>query len=192
MWDNKYNEANQSFNSDRLNKRNRRIIKIFAVSIIVIIFLGIFGSVVYNAGYIPIKRFMPVKSPLGEADEIDIDEHLYKHPEIKNFPYIDRLKYKIFGTNKSIDAVANDYKKQLKDEGFNLLYNGEACRRDIPFRYYGYLKGITGVGIIITDDETITLNYETMVLYTTGSALDYREILTWYKNNIDMIEGIDL
>ena len=192
MWDNKYNEANQSFNSDKLNKRNRRIIKIFAVSIIVIIFLGIFGSVVYNAGYIPIKRFMPVKSPLGEADEIDIDEHLYKHPEIKNFPYIDRLKYKIFGTNKSIDAVANDYKKQLKDEGYNLLYNGEAIRRDIPFRYYGYLKGITGVGIIITDDETVTLNYETMVLYTTGSALDYREILTWYKNNIDMIEEINI
>ena len=50
----------------------------------------------------------------------------------------------------------------------------------------------TGVGIIITDDETVTLNYETMVLYTTGSALDYREILTWYKNNIDMIEEINI
>jgi len=192
MWDNKSREINPYFNSNSLKRRNKKIMKIFAISIIVIIILGIFGSVVYNAGYIPIKRFMPVKKPIGDAEEINIDEHINKHPEIRNFPYINRLKYKIFGTNRSIKAVINDYKKKLGDEGYKLLYDGVVYKDDIPLQYYGFLKGLTGIGIILTDDENVTLNYETMVLYSTGSILDYREILTWYKKNSDMVDDIYL
>ena len=61
MRDNKYSEINHNFDQDRRLCRKKKIIKIFAVSITIIIILGIFGSVVYNAGYIPIKRFMDVK-----------------------------------------------------------------------------------------------------------------------------------
>jgi len=183
MWDNSANKTNHN------KKKN---IKIFAASIIIIIFLGIFGSVAYNAGFVPIKRFMEVKQPIGEAEEINIDEHLYKHPEIRNFPYIDKFKYKVYGINRTVDAVSNDYKSQLEDEGYKLLYEGVAYKDEIPLKYYGFLKGLTGVGIVITDDENITLGYETMVLYTTGNALDYRKIFNWYKENNDLIVDIDL
>jgi hypothetical protein len=184
------NKVNNNYDEEKSIRKKRKKVKIFAVSIILIIILGIFGSVVYNAGYIPLKRFMDVKKPIGDADEINIDDHLYRHPEIRQFPYLDKLKYKVFGTNRSINVVANNYKEKLENEGYNLLYSGVAYKDEIPFKYYGYLKGLTGVGIIITDDENVTLDYETMVLYTTGSALDYRKILLWYKDNSDIVEDI--
>jgi hypothetical protein len=190
MRDNKARDPNYYFTKEDSNHKKNKYLKIFAVLIVVIIIIGIFGSVVYNAGYIPLKRFMEVKKPLGNADEINIDEHIYKHPEIKKFPYLDKLKYKVFGTNESISVVANNYKEKLEKDGFKLLYDGVAYKGDIPLQYYGYLKGLTGVGIIITDDENVTLDYETMILYTTGNALDYRKILTWYRDNSDIVGDI--
>jgi hypothetical protein len=190
MRDNISRGSNYYFSEEESIRRKNRFLKIFAVSIIVIIILGVFGSVVYNAGYIPIKRFMDVKKPVGDYDEINIDEHIYKHPEIRKFPYLDKIKYKVFGTNKQINVVANDYKEKLEKDGFKLLYDGVAYKDDIPLQYYGYLKGLTGVGIIITDDENVTQDYETMVLYTTGNALDYRKILNWYRKNSDMVTDI--
>ncbi len=192
MCDNSSKEANYTFTEKRMNKRKRNVIKLFAVSVTILIILGICGLVAYNSGYIPIKRFMAVKEPIGEADEINIDEHINKHPEIREFPYLDKIKYKVYGTNRSIDAVANDYKRQLGKEGYKVLYEGTAYKDEIPFQYYGFLKGLTGVGIVITSDENITLNYETLVLYTTGSAFDYREIIRWYKENNDLIGDIYL
>ena len=192
MRDNSLRGTNHAFSENGLNHRNKKFVKIFVVSIAVIIILGIFSSVVYNAGYIPIKRFMEVKKPIGEADEINIDEHINKHPEIRNFPHIDKLKYKVFGTNRSIEDISEDYKNKLRNEGYKLLYEGVAYRDEIPFEYYGLIKGLTGVGIILTCDENVTLNYKTMVLYTTGSVLDYRKILNWYKKNNDIIGDIYL
>jgi len=192
MWDKISEDTNHTFNKERENKRKRNIMKLLAISLLIIILLGIFGSVVYNAGYVPITRFMDVKKPVGNSEEININEHLNKHPEIRDFPYFEKLKYKVFGTNISLDAVANDYKQKLKNEGFKLLYEGIAYREEIPFSYYGYLKGFTGVGIIITSNENVTLKYKTMVLYTTGSAFVYRDILNWYKQNDDIIGDINL
>ena len=192
MWDKISEETNHTFNEERKNKRKRKIIKLLAVSVVITILLGVFGPVVYNAGYIPITRFMDVKKPVGDSEEINIDEHLNKHPEIRDFPFLDKLKYRVFGTNKSLNAVANGYKQKLKNEGFKILYEGIAYREEIPFHYYGYLKGFTGVGIIITSDENVTSDYETMVLYTTGNAFVYRDIFNWYKQNNDIIGDIHL
>jgi hypothetical protein len=190
MWGNTSRGTDQDFYENRLKNRRKKILKLLAVSITIIIILGICGSVVYNAGYIPMKRFMEVKEPIGEAKEIDINEHLDKYPEIKNLPYYDKLKYRLYGTNQSLDAVANDYKEKLENEGYKILIEGVAYKDEIPFKYYGFIKGITGVGIIITSDKNVTQDYETMVLYTTGNAVDYRNILKWYKENDDVIADI--
>lgn len=192
MWDKITEDTNLTFNQERKNKRKKNIIKIFGISIIIIIIVGIGSSVVYNAGYIPITRFMEVRRPIGDAEEINIDETINKHPEIRNFPYFDKLKFKVFGTNRSLDAVASDYKQKLKEEGFKVLYEGTAYKEEIPFKYYGYIKGYTGIGIIITSDKNVTLNYETMVLYTTGSAFVYRDIFRWYRQNDDIIGDVYL
>jgi len=192
MWGKILREADNTFNEQKLKRRRKTIIQLMAISITIMIFLGFCGSIAFNAGYIPITEFMDVKEPDGDADEINIDEHMHKHPEIRKLPFIDKLKYKVYGTNRSIDTVANDYKKMLKNDGFKVLYEGTAYKEEIPFRYYGYLKGFTAVGIVMTSDENITLNYETMVLYTTGSAFDYREILNWYKENVDFLDEINI
>lgn len=190
MWDNTTRGTDQDFYENRLKIRRKNILKLLGVSISIIIILGICSTVAYNAGYIPMKRFMEVKKPIGDAEEIDINEHLDKHPEIKNLPYYDKFKYKLYGTNQSIDAVANDYKKKLENEGYKILIEGVAYKDEIPFQYYGFLKGMTGVGIIITANKNVTLDYETMVLYTTGNAADYRNVLKWYKENDGVIADI--
>ena len=191
MWDNTYGEEHFSYCEERFKKRRKNVLKILAVFIIIIVFVGIFGPVAFNAGYVPIRRFMSVKKPIGGAEEINIDEHINKHPEIKEIPYIDKFKYQVFGINRSIDDVENEYKRKLGSEGYNLLYEGVAYKDEIPLNYYGFIKGLTGVGIVITSDKNFTLNYETMVLYTTGSVIDYRNILKWYKeNNDDLLSDI--
>jgi len=192
MWDNSYGGENYSSYEEKFNKRKENIIKLIVVFFVIIIIVGIFSSVAYNEGYIPLKRFMSVKKPMGSAEEINIDEHIDKHPEIKKIPYLDKFKYQVFGINRSIDDITNEYKRKLGNEGYNLLYEGVAYKDEIPLYYYGFIKGLTGVGIVITSDENVTLNYETMVLYTTGSIIDYRNILAWYKENNDFISEINI
>jgi hypothetical protein len=192
MADNSSKVAKYIKYKEKCDRRKKNIFKIFSIFVITIIIVGICGSVAYNSGFIPIKSFMTIKKPIGDSEEINIDEHIYKYQQLKDFPYIDKIKYKLYGTNRTLNAVANDYKKQLSDEGYKVLYEGVAYKDDISFQYYGFLKGITGVGIIITSDENITLNYETMVLYTTGNAFDYRDIFRWYKQNKDEVGDIYL
>jgi hypothetical protein len=152
--------------------------------------LGIFGSFAYNAGFIPINEFLEIQEPIGKTEEIDINESLNKYPEIKDVPYIDKLKYKIFGSDEPLDDVANDYKNKLKNKGYRVLYEGIVYRKEIPFQYYGFIKGFTAVGIIMTSDKNVSLNHETMVLYSTGSAFDYRNLIMWYKANENYLEDM--
>lgn len=183
MWDKISRDTNQTFYKERLKNRRRNIVKLLIIFISITILLGICGSIAYNAGFIPIKEFLEVQEPIGDAEEIDIDEPIKKYPEIKDIPYIDKLKYKIYGTNESIDAVANDYKIKLENNGYRVLYEGKVYKKEIPFQYYGFLKGFTAVGIIMTSDKNVSLNHKTMVLYSTGSAFDYRNLIMWYKAN---------
>jgi len=190
MWDKIPNQNYYNSNEEKMNKRKKKIIKLLVLFVSISILLGIFGSIAYKAGFIPIKRFMGVKKPIGDAEEINIDEHIKKYPEIRKFPYLDKLKYKVYVTNKSKDVVANDYKKKLKDDGYKILYEGIVYREEAPFEYYGFLKGFSAVGIIMTSDKNFTLNHETIVLYTTGSAFDYREIYRWYQENKELFGDI--
>lgn len=190
MQDKKSRGINLTYYNRRLKKRRRNIMKFLVIFFSIIISLSICGSIAYNAGFIPIKNFLEIQKPIGKVEEIDIDKSLEKYTEIKDIPYIDKLKYKLYGTDKTIDAVANDYKKKLEKEGYQSLYEGIVYKKDIPFQYYGFLKGFTAVGIIITSDKNITLNHETMVLYSTGSTFDYRNLLMWYKGNESLFEDL--
>jgi hypothetical protein len=51
------------------------------------------------------------------------------------------------------------------------------------FRVVGFLKGLTVVGVVVTDDADDEFGYDTVVLYATGSAFDFQEILEWYQSN---------
>jgi len=190
MLDKISRDINLTYYNKRLKNRRKNIMKFLIIFFSIILLLGICGSITYNSGFIPIKKFLEIQKPIGKAEEIDIDEPMKKYPEIKNIPYIDTLKYKVYGTDKTIDAVADDYKGKLEKEGYQSLYEGIVYKKDIPFQYYGFLKGITAVGIIMTSDKNISLNHETIVLYSTGSAFNYRNLLMWYKANEGLFEDL--
>jgi hypothetical protein len=173
-------DENHTFNKKTGYNRRRNIVKVFAL-LVTVLLLGIGGFVSYNAGFIPIKELLETQEPIGKAEEINIDEYMDEYPEIENIPNLDKLKYKAYGTDESIDAVANDYKQKLENDGYSIKYEGTVYKRGIPFQCYGFLKRFTAVGIIMTSDANVTFGHETRVLYTTGSVFDYREIMNFMQ-----------
>jgi len=187
MWKKISKETNHTFNEQRVNNRRRNIVRVLALLVSITALLGIGGFAAYNAGFIPIKELLEIQEPIGNAEEINIDEPMDKYPEIKSIPYIDKLKYKVYGVDESMDAVANDYQKKLENNGYSVKYEGIIYKRGTPFQYHGFLKGFTAIVIIMTSDGNVSFGHETMVLYTTGSVFDYREIIAWLKENEDFL-----
>ena len=190
MWDKISRDKNQKLYKKRSKIHRRNIMKLLAIFISIIVLLGIFGSIAYNAGFIPVKEFLEVQEPIGKAEEINIDEPMKKYPKLKDIPYIDKLKYKVYGTDEPLDVVANDYKEKLENDGYHVLYEGIIYREETPFQYYGFIKGFTAVGIIMTSYKNVSLNHTTMVLYSTGSAFDYRNLIMWYKANENFLDDM--
>ena len=180
-------EENRTFNEKTSYNRRRKTVKVLAL--LVTVLLGIGGFVTYNAGFIPIKELLEIQEPIGNAEEINIDEPMDKYPEIKNIPHIYKLKHRLYRTDVSMDAVANDYQKKLEDNGYTLKYDGIIYYKGIPFQYYGFLKGFTMIGIIMTSAENVSFGHETMVLYTTGSVFDYNRIITSLKEEEFFIDN---
>ncbi len=51
----------------------------------------------------------------------------------------------------------------------------------MDFKFTAYLKGLTAV-VIIVAENCEAFDDDTVVLYTTGNAFYYREILNWHNN----------
>ncbi len=168
-------------NTKKLGLKNKK--KVIKISIVLLIILIIFCAA-YSAGFIPIKELMTIKQPIGNYEKIDIDSYLETYPELANLPNLDKIKHVAYGTDESNDAVISDYKQELENEGYSLKYEGISNFGEKPFEYYGFLKGITAVVIIVTEDNNEEFDYESIVLYTTGNALDYKEILDLYEENL--------
>jgi hypothetical protein len=178
--------------NDNVNKyeniENKRVLlyrkrKKFAVKIIA--FFIIICSIIYFAfsfGFIPIKDFLEVKEPIGNITELDVSSYLESYPELADVPNLDKIKYAAYGTDQESSGIMNEYQQRLEDEGYNLEYDGAITIEGQAVRYMGFLKGLTAVGIIMTEDEDI--GYETVVLYTTGNALDYQDMIQWLEHQV--------
>ena len=158
----------------------RKIAKILVIGIIVLVIIGAVSGIAYNNGFIPITGLMSVKEPIGNAVALNADSYIEAYPELEDIPNLDKIKYKIYGTDESASIIANDYKQKLQKEGYSVKYAGTVELEEMSFEFTGYLKGLTVVGIITSEDGE-EFGYNTIVLYTTGSALDYMEILDWYQ-----------
>jgi hypothetical protein len=134
----------------------------------------------YQAGFTPFKAFLRVYEPIGVTGEINIDDCVEMIPAIANTPSIDKLKHKLFTSDKSINIVALDYKQRLEKRGYRLEYVGKENILGITVNYFGFVRGITAIGIIMTKDGNSLLGSGTLVLYTTGSVFAYNKILEWY------------
>lgn len=160
------------------NKNIKRILSIF----IVMTLCGVFA---FNMGYMPIKAFLNVPEPIGCAGEINADDYMSEYSVLKGIPKLDKIKYKIFVSDASLETVANNYEYDLEKQGYKLDYSGTITKKGITFHYYGFVKGITAIGIILTDDVEDLFGHETAVLSTIGNIYDYKEVINWYKTSIE-------
>lgn len=140
--------------------------------------IGVVVSSSFNAGFIPVKSFLEIKEPIGNAQEINVEESIERYSlPIKEIPTFENVKYKIYGTNQGKSVIEADYKDELKSEGYELKYSGTQNIKGFDITYYGFIKGLTAVVILTTSDDIYLDEYETLVLYSTGSVFDYAEIL---------------
>lgn len=165
------------FKKPHLNNKN--IKRIFAFFIV----MTLFGVFAFNLGYMPIKALLTVPEPIGCAGEIDADNYMAEYSTLKGIPKLDKIKYKIFVSDASLETVANHYKHDLEEKGYSSDYEGVITKKGITFHYYGFVKGITAIGIILTDDVNDLFGHETAVLSTIGNIYDYKEVISWYKTS---------
>jgi hypothetical protein len=178
---------NKSEGSDHVKKPRgrykRKVVKTLLIVVPILVLVGIVAGYAYNAGFIPITGFMDVKAPYGDSVELDVSTYIDEYPEFEDIPNLDKIKHSAYGTDESVNTVVSNYKQQLQGEGYSVKYEGTMDFEGRQFRVVGFLKGLTAVGVVVTDDADDEFGYDTVVLYATGSAFDFQEILEWYQNN---------
>ena len=167
-----------SFKQPMVKKNKRRSKKIYTLSIVSIVIIMIF-FISYSFGFIPLG--LSAIEPVGNVKAVNADELIDEFPSMADMPNLDKIEYEAYDTDAPLNSIIESYQDKLVSEGYNLKYSGTVELDGITFNVYGYLKGFTAVGILATDE--IDEDYESLVFYATGNALDFREILDWYKNN---------
>jgi len=161
--------------SSKHNKSKKRTKKIIVILTIIFTIVGI---LIYT-DYIPL--FYEIKKPVGNYEEIKLENMVDDFPDLADMPNLENINYKTFKTDETSSNIENGYKSQLENEGFNLEYEDYIYHNDNEYKVLGFLKGLKAVGIIITEDSDQISEFS-KVLYSTGNALDFKEILDWYKN----------
>jgi len=155
-----------------LKRKTLKLTILILLSIMIIFIL-------YANGFLPVG--LSAKPPIGKIEQIKVEEYIEKNPELSDLPNFDKILYKIYGTDKSISVVLDNYKVILQNEGYNLKYEGSGYFTGKNFKYVGYLKGFTAIGIIISSEVSEEFGYKTVVLYMTGNIFDFKPLLDWYQ-----------
>jgi len=177
----KHTNKKQTNSKNQINTR-----KTFSCLIIATIMLLSSCIIALNFGYLPVKAFLEPPEPENYIAEVDVNSYMNHYREIKDIPNIDNIKYKIYVTDDNVDTTANNYERKLKDEGYSLEYRGVVNKKGMDFYYYGFIKGITAIGIIMTSDASDIFGHETTILSTIGSVFEYEEIVTWCRSKINI------
>ena len=165
--------------SENKNKKRRVIKRYFSVTLVLLLLLfGVFFG--YCSGYIPVTALMETKEPIGNVEELGVGIFARYYPKVANNPVLDKFKYSIYGTDESFSVVMDDYDERLSSEGYSLEDNEVERINGLKVRTYGYVKGFTGVGIIVLAYTRLIFGYKTVVLYSTGSVFDYKGLLDEY------------
>jgi len=158
----------------KVNKKKTKIVIVTIVAIIVAIL------VFYHMGFIPVG--LSAKNPIGDYKEISMGEYIEEYPDLATMPNLDKIEKKGFKTTSSSEDVIQDYTQKLLDEGYSLKYEGIVNFDGKNFEVYGFLKGLTAVGILTTPVSEEENGYNSEVIYVTGNALDFQEIIKWYQS----------
>jgi len=156
-----------------------------AIPIIMTICGAVGGTyVAHDAGYIPITQIMDTKEPVGYQPVCSscIEENY--RDIISEIPNLNKIKYNVYISTSNHLEIVQDYNDRLKDEGYQLETSGEKNFRNITIYYYGFIKGITAVGIAIVKGSQLGFpEAESFILYSTGNVMDYQAIINWYNTN---------
>ncbi len=177
----KIKNINHSINKDTKNKKRKTR---FYTSIFIAFF--IISTILvtsYNTGYLPVNSLLEIKEPSGRYTEIKYSEIERNYPITNAIPEIKDIKNKLYESDENIRVISENYKKDLLNEGYKLEYNGVENIKGINVHYYGYIKGITAVVILITSDNIDTFDSDTLVLYSTGNIFSYKNIIDRYSSN---------
>jgi len=161
-------------------KKKRRVIRRYVSVVVVLMVILLSVSFAYGAGYIPITALLETKEPAGNAVELNVGMFAKFYPNVLNNPELDKFKYSAYGTDVSYSVVIEDYEQRLSDEGYSLEYDGDERINGLKARNYGYVKGFTGVGIVIISNTRFLFGHNTIVLYSTGNVFDYKSLLDNY------------
>ena len=175
------NKVNKKFKRSSHLIAKRNLPRIITLAAIVLILVGASSFTANRTGFLPIKILLETEEPIGHVEEIDIGEYIDEYPELDDIPRITRIKYQVYGTDASVNTVALDYKQKLQDDGYKLKYTGSRTIRGISVDYFGFVKGLTVVGIVMTSEDVGSLkNFDTVVLYTTGGLFAYKDVISMY------------
>lgn len=139
-----------------------------------------------TTGIIPSGSNLDLLEPKGNMD-FDADEYIEEYGHywdiINDVPNINKLNYQVFESSCTIGEIHSDYKWRLETRGFSEEYTGTIDADGVKVSYVGFLKGLTAVGVLMTEGRNLDRDCETVVLYTSGFAGDYQEIIRWYELN---------
>jgi len=145
--------------------------------------------VAHDAGYIPMKQLMTTEEPVG-YQQICSDCIINRLGDYKNIldeiPNLDKIKYEVYVSQSNHLEITQDYKNKLEQKGYSIKFDGTKTVQNMEIKYIFFIKGLTGIGIAITDGEQLGYpEAKSIVLYTTGNVMDYKEIYEWYVNGSD-------
>ena len=158
-------------------KGKKLVIALFSLAVVSVLILYLCLS-----GFVPVPGFYETTEPVGDYDEVSLNSYIEETPEIADMPNLDKIEQKIWKTDSTCDQIIENYKQDLEDKGYNLEYEGIINLDDKEYAVLGFLKGLTAVGILISEEGNVESSYESEVVYATGNALDFMEILDWYEN----------
>jgi hypothetical protein len=164
------------------------------VAVVLLIVGSCGGYIAVDKGYVPVKDLvgtglttLSAVPPPGEYSEITIEEvreqyHGIAEKIATQMPHYNDILIKLYVTNASLHEVASFYHTALNAKDFVCVTNGhlDAGNIDlgvIPIYYYGYEKGLTAAGVVMSDN----IPGKTLVLYTTGYSSYYGDIISWLE-----------
>jgi len=159
-----------------------------AVVIIVVGLVGLGGTtyVMHEAGYLPVAQLLETKEPVEYQPVCSSCIEKHYQSIIQDIPNLDKIKYNFYISGSNYLEVHEDYKKRLKKEGYTEKVSGVKTIKNVTIHYYGFIKGITAVGIAIANGEDLSYpEAQSVILYSTGNVLDYQKIIEWYYNGSD-------
>jgi len=165
----------------KFKKKDKKVKRWIKISIILIIISNLIGFL-YIFGFIPLglNTYNP---PVGNVGTMDVDKYLNDLPELADIPNLEKIQYQGFRSQASTEEIAKGYDKSLKSQGYNKEYCGTIEFDAITYEVAGYLKGITAVGVIATSETYGEYEGETVVLYVTGIATDFLDMVNYFQNN---------